>query len=483
MKRTPSTLLSFLPILFLVGSLSLNMIYFTDDVLSGSTQMMLLISALLVCGISILYLKTPWHDLEKGIVKHLSESIPAILILLLIGVLSGTWMISGVVPAMIYYGLQVVYAPVFLATACIVCAIVSVSTGSSWTTVATIGIAMLGIGKVLGYSDGVIAGAIISGAYFGDKISPLSDTTNLASSSTGTPLFTHIRNMLITTTPTFALTIILFLIVGFYSYEEGSVGSQELADTILAHYSVNPVLFVVPAFTIWMIIKRVPAFITLFVSSLLAAIFAIVLQGNVCQMVSGITDNSIAAGLVSSLRSMYGSVSLQTDNELFNQLTATKGMAGMLNTVWLIICAMVFGGSMDAAGMLMALSRAMIRFMHNAVSCVSSTVATCILMNITTADQYISILLPGKMYSGVFKKRGFDSSLLSRTLEDSATVTSVLIPWNTCGMTQASVLNVATLTYLPYCFFNIISPIMSIFIAAIGYKIKRIPAEEIKKQE
>lgn len=481
--KAPSFSLAILPVLFLILLLTLNMSVFSEDILSGSTQLMLLLASLVVIGISYIKLNIKWKTLENGIVKHFSESIPAILILLLIGILSGTWMLSGVVPAMIYYGLQFVYAPLFLPTVCLICAIVSLSTGSSWTTVATIGIALLGIGKVLGYSDGMVGGAIISGAYFGDKMSPLSDTTNLASSSTRTPLFTHIRSMMYTSIPSFIIAMMLFLLIGLLSSTETADMSRELEEVIKNTYTITPILFIVPLLTLLLIVRRVPAFITLFISSLTAALFAILFQNDVCQMVVKDVTNSWAVGVIASIKAMYGTVELNTGSELLDKLATTRGMGGMMNTIWLIICAMIFGGCMDAAGMLQSLSRAMIRFMHNAVSCVSSTVATCLLMNLTTADQYISILLPGKMYAGVYAKRGLDSSLLSRTLEDSATVTSVLIPWNTCGMAQASVLNIATLTYLPYCFFNLLSPLCSIVTAAIGWGVKRTNEETATTHE
>lgn len=347
-------------------------------------------------------------------------------------------------------------------------------TGSSWTTIATIGIALMGIGKAQGFEEGWIAGAIISGAYFGDKISPLSDTTILAASVTDTPLFRHIRYMLITTVPSLIITLVIFTVAGL-SHNAGSTEHiAEFSAALAGKFHITPWLLIVPVVTGVLIARRVPSVITLFLSAALAGAFAVFFQPDLLQEISGLQNSegtqSIFKGLMMTL---YGGTSLQTSNEALTELVATRGMAGMMNTVWLIICAMCFGGAMTAGGMLGSITSVFVRFMKNTVSMVASTVCSGIFLNLATADQYISIILTGNMFRDIYEKKGYESCLLSRTTEDSVTVTSVLIPWNTCGMTQATILSVPTLVYLPYCFFNIISPLMSITIAAIGYKIVR----------
>jgi NhaC family Na+:H+ antiporter len=332
----------------------------------------------------------------------------------------------------------------------------------------------MGIGKAQGFEEGWIAGAIISGAYFGDKISPLSDTTILAASVTDTPLFRHIRYMLITTVPSLIITLVIFTVAGL-SHNAGSTEHiAEFSAALAGKFHITPWLLIVPVVTGVLIARRVPSVITLFLSAALAGAFAVFFQPDLLQEISGLQNSegtqSIFKGLMMTL---YGGTSLQTSNEALTELVATRGMAGMMNTVWLIICAMCFGGAMTAGGMLGSITSVFVRFMKNTVSMVASTVCSGIFLNLATADQYISIILTGNMFRDIYEKKGYESCLLSRTTEDSVTVTSVLIPWNTCGMTQATILSVPTLVYLPYCFFNIISPLMSITIAAIGYKIVR----------
>jgi len=390
----------------------------------------------------------------------------AIIILLIIGALSGVWMISGVVPTLIYYGMQIIHPDFFLTSTCVICALVSIMTGSSWTTIATIGIALLGIGKAQGFEEGWIAGAIISGAYFGDKVSPLSDTTVLAASVTDTPLFRHIRYMMITTIPSLVITLVIFTVMGFACETSDTEQIAEFTASLNARFHITPWLLIVPVVTGILIARKVPSIITLFLSTLLAATFAIIFQPELLHEISG--NNDLFEG---TMMSLYDSTSLQSDSAMLTELIATRGMAGMMNTIWLIICAMCFGGAMTASGMLGSITSVFVRFMKNTVSVVASTVGSGIFLNLATADQYISIILTGNMFSNIYEKKGYESRLLSRTTEDAVTVTSALIPWNTCGMTQATILSVPTLTYLPYCFFNLISPLMSILVAAIGYKI------------
>lgn len=473
MKKAPSPLVSLIPIVVLMSLLFAIIRTFGSDALSGGSQVALITTTAVCIFIGMAFYKIPWKDYELAITNNVAGVTTAIIILLIIGALSGIWMISGVVPTLIYYGMQVIHPSFFLASTCIICALVSVMTGSSWTTIATIGIALMGIGKAQGFADGWIAGAIISGAYFGDKVSPLSDTTVLASSVTDTPLFRHIRYMMITTVPSIIITLIIFTVAGF-SHDAGNTEHiAEVAKALNDKFFISPWLLSVPIVTGILIAKRVPSIITLFLSTLLAGIFALIFQPDLLKEISGATTANVDSLFKGLMMAIYGKTNLQTENAVLTDLIATRGMSGMMNTIWLILCAMCFGGAMTASGMLGSITSVFVRFMKKTVSVVSATVFSGLFLNIATADQYISIILTGNMFRDIYAKKGYESCLLSRTTEDSVTVTSVLIPWNTCGMTQATILSVSTLTYLPYCFFNLISPLMSIIIAAIGYKIAR----------
>ena len=407
----------------------------------------------------------------------------SILILLLIGALAGTWLISGIVPVMIYYGLQILNPTIFLVAACIVCALVSLATGSSWSTVATVGIALLGIGQTLGLQEGVVGGAIISGAYFGDKMSPLSDTTNLAPAMAGTDLFTHIRYMAYTTVPSILIALFIYLIMGFFSNANGSVEDVEMVlAAIQSQFNVTGWLFLVPLIVILMIVRKVPALPALLVGVLTGGLFAVIFQPQVISQVSGIENDPFRASYVTVMQAMYGDVSITTDHELVNELLATGGMSGMLNTVWLILCAMTFGGAMEAGGLLKRIASEVIKLARGTGSLIASTVATCGFFNVTASDQYMAIVVPGRMYADTYRARGLKPENLSRTLEDSGTVTSVLVPWNTCGATQASVLGVATMVYAPFSFFNIISPFMTMLVGFLGIKIRYYPEQEMVEQ-
>lgn len=468
--KIPSPLVSLLPIVILVGMLFATIRTFGSDALTGGSQVSLLTTTAVCVGIGMAFYRIPWKDYERAITNNIAGVSTAIIILLIIGALSSAWMISGVVPTLIYYGIKIIHPDFFLASTCIICALVSVMTGSSWTTIATIGIALMGIGKAQGFEEGWIAGAIISGAYFGDKVSPLSDTTVLAASVTDTPLFRHIRYMMITTVPSLILTLLIFTVMGFTHETDSTRQIAEFSASLNAKFHITPWLLIVPVVTGVLIARKVPSIITLFLSTLLAGIFALIFQPELLHEIAGGRD--LFKGMMMSL---YGSTSLQTDSAMLTELVATRGMAGMMNTIWLILCAMCFGGAMTASGMLGSITSVFVRFMKNTVSMVASTVCSGLFLNLATADQYISIILTGNMFGNVYEKKGYESRLLSRTTEDAVTVTSVLIPWNTCGMTQATILSVSTLTYLPYCFFNLISPLMSILIAATGYKIFRKP--------
>ncbi len=473
-QRKPSLIEAFIPILFLIALLSLNVYYFGDSTLDGSNQIALILAAG-IAAIVALRIGYKWTHMLDGIVNSISSAMSSILILLLIGALAGTWLLSGIVPAMIYYGLNILNPTIFLVAACIVSAIVSVATGSSWSTIATLGVALLGIGQTLGLGTGVVAGAIISGAYFGDKMSPLSDTTNLAPAMAGTDLFTHIKYMAITTVPTFIITLIIFLIWGFMNNSEADLNQVALVqEAILEKFNINYWLFLVPVLVIAMIIKKISAIPALLIGSLLGGVFAIIFQPQVIETVAGVTANFFESSYKAVMYAMYGDISIVTNNEVVNELLSTGGMYGMLNTIWLIVCAMVFGGIMESTNMLRTITASIIKLANSTGSLVASTAGTCVFFNITASDQYLAIVVPGRMFAETYAERDLKPEVLSRTLEDSGTVTSVLIPWNTCGATQSSVLGVSTWAYAPYCFFNIISPFMTILFAYLNFKIRRI---------
>ena len=474
-KESPSWIVSLVPIAVLVVLMAFVIRYFGADALSGASQLALILSAGVTIAISMSVYGCPWTKLEEAISSNIKSIGSAILILLLIGAIGGSWMISGIVPTLICYGLKVIAPSVFLFAVCIICALVSVLTGSSWTTIATIGVAMIAIGSALGYSAAWTAGAIISGAYFGDKISPLSDTTVLASSSTGTPLFSHIRYMMITTVPSFVIALVIFLVVSLCHEQSPAFKAAEVSGVLENTFNITPWVLVVPVLTGVLIARKVPALLTLLLSSLMACVLAVFAQPDIVVAVSGTGARSL--GFESVFRGLmvtcFGETGLESGNEALNSLIATRGMVGMLPTVFLIICAATFGGTLTGSGMIQSLTEALTRRIDSRTGMVAAGVGTGIFSNMATGDQYLSIILVCNLYRKLFADKGFESRLLSRTAEDSATVTSVLIPWNSCGMTQSTVLHVPTLDYLPYCFFNIISPCMSVFIAAIGYKIFR----------
>jgi NhaC family Na+:H+ antiporter len=471
--KKPSLLQAFVPIIALVIFLSINVIVFGAGATDGPNQIALILSAG-IAGIISWRLGHTWEQIEHSIVKSISSAMGAMLILLVIGSLSGAWLLSGIVPAMIYFGLKIMNPTIFLFAACVVCCIVSLATGSSWSTVATVGIALLGIGKTLGIHEGVIAGAIISGAYFGDKMSPLSDTTNLAPAMAGTDLFTHIRYMVLTTVPTLTITLLIFFVWGFTNDASGATNTDEVLAAIDQAFNLNPLLFLVPALVLIMIVRKVPAIPALLVGSILGGIFAIIFQPQIIDQISGISGDPIQSAFVAVMKAFAVSINIQTDNAMISELLSSGGMAGMLNTIWLILGAMIFGGVMESCGLLMRIVEEIIKFAHSTGSLVTSTVLTSIFFNLTAGDQYMAIAIPGRMFSDTYRKKGYKPELLSRTLEDAGTVTSVLVPWNTCGATQAKVLGISTWVYAPYCFFCIISPLMTILQAYLNYKIRRL---------
>lgn len=489
--RKPSLLEAFIPILFLVVALFINVYIFGDSSLDGSNQIILILSAA-VATLMALRIGYKWDEIQNGIVKSISSAMASIIILLLIGALAGTWLLSGIVPAMIYYGMQILNPTIFLFAACIVCAIVSIATGSSWTTAATVGIALIGIGKALGLHEGMIAGAVLSGAYFGDKMSPLSDTTNLAPAMAGTDLFTHIRYMTYTTVPSIVIALIIFLILGFTSSGSGQVvETEEILSAISSRFNINGWLFLVPTAVVVLIIKKVPAIPAILIGALLGSVFAIIFQpdiiltigqtvheavnynvtGEAYQQLKASTSN-MEFGFLGSMQALFGDISIVTGNAIVDDLLSAGGMYGMLKTVWLILSAMIFGGVMESTGLLKRIAEAIISKVNSVGSLVAATTGSTIFFNVTASDQYLAIVVPGRMFADIYKEMGLAPENLSRTLEDSGTVTSVLVPWNTCGAYHSTVLGVPTLTYLPFAFFNYISPLMTMIFAYFKIKIR-----------
>jgi NhaC family Na+:H+ antiporter len=481
--KKKSLLLALLPLFFLILFLSANVLIFKENTLDGSNQIILLLAAAFASVLAYRY-KIKWISIRDSILQNIGKAMPAMLILLLIGSLAGTWLISGVVPAMIYYGIKIINPKVFLLTALVVSGLVSLATGSSWSTIATIGVALLGIGKALGFHEGLVAGAIISGAYFGDKMSPLSDTTNLAPAVAGTDLFTHVRYMMTTTTPSLTIAILIFTGIGiFYEFSEASTNITGVIESISSSFYISPVLLLVPVILIVVIIRKVPPLPSLMIGTLLGGIFAVIFQPGIIRELSQVDSNYLVQSYKSFMHAMFGEVTIASENEIVNELFHTGGMAGMLNTVWLIISAMTFGGSMQAAGFLSRITEAIISRVKSTGSLIASTIGTSIFFNLTASDQYIAIVVPGHMYADTFRDYGLKPEVLSRTLEDGGTLTSVLIPWNTCGATQSRVLGVSTWTYLPYCFFNLVNPLVAIFMAYAGIKLRRLDNNVTEQKE
>jgi len=462
-----------IPIILLILLLSINVIVFGDGAIEGANQFALLIAAAIGGIIALQHGKT-WDDIQKGFVASIGTAMPSILILLLIGSLAGTWMISGVVPAMIYYGLEFLNPKLFLMLSVVICAIVSVVSGSSWSTIATIGVALLGVGNAMEFNSALVAGAVISGAYFGDKVSPLSDTTNLAPAMAGVDLFVHIRYMMYTTVPSIVITLLIFLAIGFT--KQGEINPESIREVQVAikdTFTITPWLFLVPILLFIIISKKVPALPAIFAGTLIGGIFAIIFQPQIIQQISG-SSSYIQASYHTVMQSIFTDVSIPVQNENIQDLLSTGGMAGMLNTIWLILTAMVFSGILETAGILHKITETMLKAVHSTGSLVTTTVASCGFLNLTASDQYISIVVTGRMFSESYKDQNLKPEVLSRTLEDAGTVTSVLVPWNTCGAAQAGALGVATVAFAPFCFFNIISPIVTIAVAYLDINIRKI---------
>ncbi|MAO07166.1 MAG: Na+/H+ antiporter NhaC [Alteromonas sp.] len=463
-----------IPVFALVLMLFFNVFYvFGDDALSGSNQFILLLGAA-VAAIVGHFNKVKFSQMVDEVAENVKSTTGAILILLMVGSLAGTWLVSGIIPTMIYYGMLILNPTIFLVSTVVICSIISIATGSSWTTSATVGIALIGIAGALGIPLGMTAGAVISGAYFGDKLSPLSDTTNLAPAMAGTDLFTHIRYMTFTTVPTYVVTLIFFTIMGFTIEPEGAANTEGLLASIRSSFTISPWLFIVPVLVIFMIIKKTPPLIALLVGTLLGGVAALIFQPSIVAMLGGSEQLNFISGYKGIMNAITVDTAIPTDNESLNDLFSSGGMYGMLGTIWLIICAMVFGGVMDAIGALSRISRALLSLFHTTFGLFASTVLSCLALNVTASDQYLAIVVPGKMYAKAYKQKGLAPENLSRTLEDSGTVTSVLIPWNTCGAYQAGVLGVDTFSYAGYAIFNWLSPFTTLLYAAFRIKIRQL---------
>lgn len=478
--KKPGLLLSLVPIVALIGFLVLNIDLFKDSALLGPNQIALLMSALIAGMIGLFVLKVPYEEIEKKVIHSIGLSMQANLILLVVGMLIGLWIFSGVVPAMIYYGIKVFNPTFFLPLTCIVCAVVSLATGSSWSTGGTVGIALIGVGQALGIPTSMVAGAVISGSYFGDKLSPLSDTTNLAPAMAGTNLFTHVRYMLITTTPSLIVALIGFTILGyFYQGNSSDLGQVNMVlETISSTFNITPFLFILPLLVFFMVAKKVPALPALVVGCFVGAIFVLVFQQELLHKMLGenFGPKSIYGKLIEVA---HGGFKMESDQAVINTLLTRGGMSAMLNTVWIILMSMVFGGVMEVTGMLEQIGFAILKLVRGTTSLISATIASAFFVNLTAGDQYLSIVLPGRMFKPTYEKLGLAPQNLSRSLEDAGTITSVLVPWNTCGAYFSTILGVSTAAYLPFCFFNLVNPFMAILIAALGYKIEKISDTDV----
>lgn len=468
-----SILEALIPVIALVAMLAYNVYVFGDDALSGSNQFILLLGGTVAAIVGFLN-KITYQQMIAEVAENIRSTTGALLILLMVGALAGTWLVSGIIPAMIYYGLQILNPTIFLAACVIICAIISVATGSSWTTSATVGIALIGIGEALGVSLGMTAGAVLSGAYFGDKLSPLSDTTNLAPAMAGGELFEHIKYMLYTTVPTILVTLLVFIIIGLNIETSGAAEVDSLLNSIDAAFTINGWLFIVPIIVIFLIVKKTPPLGALMIGTLLGGLFALIFQPDIVAGITNADALTLESGYKGIMKAITVDIAIPTDNDALNDLFSASGMAGMLGTIWLIVCAMVFGGVMDGIGALDRITKSLLSLAKSTFGLFASTVGSCLALNVTASDQYLAIVVPGKMFSKAYEDKGLAPENLSRTLEDSGTVTSVLIPWNTCGAYHSGVLGVGTAEYALYAIFNWLSPITTLLFAALGIKIKQL---------
>ena len=461
---------SLTPIIILIILLYINVSIYGDSSIDGSNQFILILGASIAFIFGIKN-KIKSKDIFLTISENLKSISTPIIILLLVGALSGTWLVSGIIPSMIYYGLKLVNVSFFLPSCVVISSIVALATGSSWSTSATVGIGLIGIGKALGFDLGIVAGAIISGAYFGDKMSPLSDTTNLAAAVSGSNLFEHIKYMTITTVPTIIIALVFFTVYNLLNEPNQIDENMGYVESMKEYFFISPILFLVPLIVILFIIKKINPIISLFVGVITASIFFLIFQNElIVKLVNELGINRYQI----IMNSIVSETNIQTDITFLSELFNSDGMKGMLNTIWLVISAMIFGGVMESIGALKKISIYLLSLAKSTTGLFSSTILSCFTVNISASDQYLAIVIPGKMFSSAYKDRKLSSLNLSRTIEDSGTVTSVLIPWNTCGAYQSSVLNVNVIDYFIYAIFNWLSPITTLVVVTLGYKIKRI---------
>jgi len=468
---------SLFPIILLIIFLSFNVYVYGDDAMGGSNQFILLIGAAAGIGLG-LFKGFIFKNMMSQVAENLKSVTGAIVILLFVGALSGTWLISGIIPSMIYYGLNILHPSIFLPACLIICAIISIATGSSWTTSATVGIALIGISKAIGIPVEMSAGAIISGAYFGDKLSPLSDTTNLAPAISGSDLFTHIKYLTITTIPTITISLLIFIILNFYMVSSGPTDNTILLEAISQTFNITPLIFIVPLIVIILIIKKTPPIIALFTGTILGAIFALIFQQDILVQLSDYDSLTFEGAYSAVINSITVDTNIESGNLELNDLFTSGGMLGMMNTIWLVISAMVFGGVMESIGALRTITTSLLNLGKSTFSLFASTAGSCLAINLTTSDQYLAIVIPGKMFEKAFKEKNLAPENLSRTLEDTGTVTSVLIPWNSCGAYQSSVLGVSVLDYFFYAIFNWLSFFMTLIVAGLNYKIKKLDVDK-----
>lgn len=461
------------PVVILIILLAYNVSVFGDDALSGSNQFILLMGGA-VAAIVGFRNKVTYKKMMGKVADNLHSTSGALIILLLVGALAGTWLISGIIPSMIYYGLKILNPTIFLPATVVICSIISVATGSSWTTSATVGIALVGIGKTIGLPPGLVAGAVISGAYFGDKMSPLSDTTNLAPAIAGSDLFTHIRYMAFTTIPSIIITIIVFIIIGLTYTTSGVADSEGILTSIKESFNITGWVFIVPLIVILLIIKKTEPLIALLIGTLLGAASALIFQPQIILQLTHSETLNFQSAYKGIMNAITVDTAIETTNKDLNDLFTSGGMKGMLGTIWLIICAMVFGGIMEAIGALARISQSLLKIATSIFGLFASTVFSCLAINVTASDQYLAIVVPGKMFAKAYKDKGLAPENLSRTLEDAGTVTSALVPWNTCGAYQSGVLGVSVADYFIYAVFNYISPFMTLLFAAFKIKIKML---------
>lgn len=481
--KTASLMDALIPIGILVILLGSSVYLFGDDSSYGPNQIALLFAAAIACLIG---LKNgfSWETLEQAMVKGITISLGAVLILLMVGALIGTWLLSGTVPTLIYYGLQLINPHWFYAASCVLCGVVAMSIGSSWTTAATIGVALLGVSTGLGLDQVVTAGAVISGAYFGDKLSPLSETTNLAPAVAGSNLFDHIHHMLWTTVPSFIIALIIFLVMGFNAEDvPNNARIEEITSILQQNFNIGLEMLVPLIVLLVLAIRKMPAFPAVAIGAIVGAVWALLFQQELIQ-------SQLQAGVSATLgtiklvwTSFFAGFSLETGDAKMDKLLSGGGMANMLNTTWLIICAMMFGAVMERVGLLKIFVASILKIAKSTGSLIASTIATCIGTNLIAADQYMAIVMPGRMYKEEYEKRGLANVNLSRTLEDGGTITSPLIPWNTCGAYMQSVLLINPLDYAMYAFFNLINPVLAIIYAYLGIKILKIEPKHLKNQE